>query len=184
MFAGRWVHLVSLVVILVLGIWMGRAYPNLVKDEVTTFSYFVGWGTIYGLIVALAEILRLNGVSREVARAVSESTKSAVNEYDRENLAECRSLITAALENLQQESAVAYSTLNRISYLYSSYFSEDYKKDDSEVRKHCLVISGFVSSRSKLTFTDTANLRKCLMEMTPRISQALRPHHRKNSNDT
>lgn len=169
----RWrPHAVGLAACVALGAISFWRYPSLADDPKSTFAFVISWITVFALFVALIEILRAESAA-SLARQAAVSAKEGVEGlYFQRDLSECRICIENALKSLDENKSVAHSALSRIVFLYSSRFSREYENDSSEVRRHCLIVEGYVVTDAERFSSGSKRLKGALIGMTANIGVA------------
>jgi hypothetical protein len=102
-----------------------KAFPELVHDEVATFSSVGTFITVYAALFAVVEALRARSAAREAdlaAKLVAERFRRLLRT---ESITSCTNHIEVALETLKDGSGIPITLLSKIVGLYSQLFAQD-----------------------------------------------------------
>lgn len=144
--------------------------PDLRKDVATGFATFTGFVTIYGLVFAAVEVLRLKSVT-ELTQRVARQTESRVRAISSaKNLTECQSCIEYALEDIDKSGSVGSSPLARIVKFYSYEFIDSMHDDLSIHRTNVSLVNSYIGSYRVGNNSSTGRLRSALADMMVQLS--------------
>lgn len=92
-----WSHFLSLSIVLVAGIACSWRWPNLVKDEVASFSTIGFFVTLYGVIFAIIEVRRAKSAA-ELAEHAAKKAHDKINDFfNVRDIVECIKAIETAV---------------------------------------------------------------------------------------
>lgn len=149
--------------------------PDLRKDVPTAFSTITGFATLYGLIFAIIEVLRLQSVAA-LTQKVARDTEQRVYEISSaKNLTECQSCIEYALDDIDKSGFVGLSPLSRIIKFYSSEFVADMGDETSIHRTNISVVNSYIAAYRIGNKSSTGKLRGALADMMVRLSTKKAP---------
>jgi hypothetical protein len=130
---------------------------SLVKDPETTLGTLGTFATIYGVIFAIIEVMRVKAAAilvKEESERVLSTVTSLVKARE---IIECQALVTAALSSVDDGRAIPNELLSRILKLYSQVFHSEVAIDTSPHRKNRSVIESYVHSASASTGRSAAS---------------------------
>ncbi|PYB76190.1 hypothetical protein DMX07_21870 [Pseudomonas soli] len=112
--------------LLVGAILSGINYPSLIKDPVNTLGFLGFWITLFGLIVAIFEIMRTGSVTRQMAHAAEVAHNRLKRQMEHHDVQACIEIINAALSDLNSKKAVSVIFISRIKQGYIALFSKQH----------------------------------------------------------
>lgn len=127
--SSRWMYLIVLALLLVGAYMYSDKYPVLLENAVNAFGFLGFWITLYGLIVAIFEIVRTGSVARQMALAAEASHNSLKRQVEYHDIHGCVEMINVALSDLDKKKAVSVVSITRIKQGYISTFSQSGKSD-------------------------------------------------------
>ncbi|VVN10232.1 hypothetical protein PS664_03761 [Pseudomonas fluorescens] len=118
----RWMYLLIFFVLLVGAICFGFSYPALLENAVNFFGFLGFWITLYGLIVAILEIVRTGSVATQMALAAEVSHNSLRRQVEFHDAQGYIEMINEVLTDLDKKKAVKAASMARIKQCYIAIF--------------------------------------------------------------
>jgi hypothetical protein len=169
----RWAHFVVALITVLLGFVTAWSWPGLVKDAPTAFGTIGFFVTLYGVVFAIIEVLRLKAAAELAMKAAKKAARRIEALYDARNSAECQTLIENVLNRLDEDGTLSASSLGRIVKLYAAEFSTTYELETSPHRTRVATVNSFAFAQrgSKLSrITSCDNLKAALVNMVEDLS--------------
>jgi hypothetical protein len=175
---GRWVHAIVGVTLAGAGWSLVERFPGLIKDAPTTFSTGSAILTLFGVIFAIIEVMRIESSAKLAADAASEATAKLNAMYATRNATECLNCIRNALQDLDDSDVVGSSALARVLDLYAGEFATALSDEGSDQRDNVSVLQSYVLSYRSGSKTKNGRLRQALLKMTTDLSKVVNHMHK------
>lgn len=120
----RLVYIAILVLLTAGALFTAHKYPALHDTDVNTLGFLGFWLTLYGLIVAICEIVRNGSVAHQMARVAEASHNRLKRQMEHHEVQACIEIINSALSDLYNKKAVSVIFITRIKQGYISSFSK------------------------------------------------------------
>jgi len=170
-FSSRIIHILSFFLTIILSSALLHSYPNLIKDDVTSFSTIGGIVTIYGVIFTIIEVIRARNAA---VLAESESKKvylRLTTTYDLKDITKCQIAIELALTSIEKNETIPASTLSNIVNVYSHIFHNEIENDDSPRRKNRTILCSYAFKEATNSKPSSKiKLQECLTSIAGDLS--------------
>jgi hypothetical protein len=164
------VHLIAVALCFVVAVLVVVLFPGLRKDESALLGTAGAFITLYGVIFAIIEVLRLKSASKLAEDEARRVFDSVVNLVTAREIIECQTKIEHAVEAIDENRLVPSASLCGIVKLYSQVFHEEVGKEESEHRRHrSTVESYYVSGRPKNEVS--GNVKKAFLGIAGHLAQ-------------
>lgn len=140
-FKTRFVHFFTLLVVVVLALVLDRIYPKLTEGATNALAFMGFWVTVYGLLVAIFEIVRLGSISKDLLKAATSSHNGLKLQLELQEVKSCLEIINTSVVELKSNRAVPIIFISRIKQVYFSVFPEG--KSTEEHEKNVLILNSY-----------------------------------------
>jgi hypothetical protein len=127
----RWIHFFSFLFVLVLGCVLCAYWPTMLKDSPTALSTIGTFVTIWGVMVAIAELIRLESAA-DASRQAAQRVFNEISRIDKvSQITQCEHLIKAANDCVDEKRHIPIAVIGQIITLYSGLFSAELSNNTS-----------------------------------------------------
>ncbi|WP_152035002.1 hypothetical protein [Pseudomonas ovata] len=137
----RFVHLLSLIFLLLLAVILNSNYPKLTEKDTDVMAFVGFWVTVYGLFVAIFEIARLGSVSDDMAKAAAKSYNGLKLQLELQEVNSCLEIINSSVAELRNNRAVPVIFISRIKHIYFAVFTNG--KNTPEHDNNILILNSY-----------------------------------------
>jgi len=120
----RWIYLVILLLLLLGAFVIGNIYPSLLENPVNTLGFLGFWITLYGIVIAIFEIVRTGSIANQMAVVAKDSHNKLKRQIELQEIQDCIEMINSTLSDLQNRKAISIIFMTRIKKGYISIFSK------------------------------------------------------------
>ena len=137
----RFIHVISLLVVVIFGLATIMAWPNLVEKQTDKLAFLGFWITLYGLIVAIVEVARLGALSDELIKSANSAYNALKLQTELQEVKSCLEIINTSVSELKNNKAIPIIFMSRIKQVYLSVFSET--SASSEHDRNILLLNSY-----------------------------------------
>lgn len=140
----RSIHFIVFLIILILSLVVGIIWPDL-REKSTDIMAFLGfWVTVFGLCIAIAEIIRLGYTSRGIIKAANGAFNDLKLQMELQDVRSCLEIINISITDLKGNREVPTVLISRIKQVYIAVFSNEINTQDSIQHHNILMINSYV----------------------------------------
>lgn len=142
----RLIHTSSLCVTLLGCVASNRLYPDLWKDDVTSFATVGCFLTLYGVAFAVIETWRARNSSEQARTAAEAASRRVATLYELGGITRCQGCIHDVLRDLERQGWASTSSLTRIIELYTAEFHGAYQDSATPQRQAVAALQSHAAS--------------------------------------
>ncbi|WP_431295762.1 hypothetical protein [Rahnella sp. PAMC 25559] len=121
-----------------------------------TLGFFI---TLYGVLFAAVELIRLKSAAIQATNAAQNIFKQINTVYTTRDISECQGKIEMAIINLDNGLLIASSNLLSITRTYSQIFTEEMNQEDSRHRLNKSYIESYTFNPSSINTHSSPNVK-------------------------
>lgn len=166
----RILHVGTFIVTLLLCILTIRHYPTLNESRLIEFSIVSGYLTLYGVMVAIIEVIKTKSAAEEANKRAAAVFKKMDDLYGLRDITTCLSAIEMAIDSVNRGEHISASSLMTISKVYCSVFHEEIANENSEHRKNNSLLNSFSHAAESSSIRNKTKLKKTLLSMSSQLA--------------
>lgn len=120
----RWIYIVILLLLALGAFIIGNNYPPLIENPVNTLGFLGFWITLYGIVIAIFEIVRTGSIANQMAVVAENSHNKLKRQIELQEIQDCIEMINLTLSDLQKRKAISVIFMTRIKKGYISIFAK------------------------------------------------------------
>jgi hypothetical protein len=164
----HWLAALLTTIVAAIVMWL---IPALRHDAASSFSTLGVFLTLYGVLFAIIEVLRIQAAAALAAQAARDARELVQSAYSLRDASECLSCIDFALRGLDAGDSVPSAALNQITRLYAAEFQSELNDETSSQRRNIAMLQSYVNARRPGAPRSTQSLQTTLMEMSSDLAQ-------------
>lgn len=139
----RWMHIIAFSACFIGAGGLIFLFPDLKKDQPTTLGTAGVFLTLYGVIFAIIELVRLKSASYLANKEARRVFDTVTNLVTAREIIECQTKIEIAVEAIDEKRAIPSASLCSIVKLYSQVFHNEVGDENSEHRRNRSIVQSY-----------------------------------------
>lgn len=166
----KWVHGFAFLAVVVCFFYVHDKYKSLFADDPISLSTFGTFFTIYGVVFAVIELLRVKNAVELAEKAAEHVFNTVTGLVTSREIIECQAKIESAVSHIDDQQAIPTSALCQILKLYSQIFYNELKDEHSEHRKNKSIIESYANNPNKLARANK-DMKSTLLSIVSQLAQ-------------
>ena len=144
----RSIHIVVFLLILILSLIVGFIWPDLHSKPSDLMSFLGFWITVFGLLVAIVEIIRLGYTSKGIIRAADAAFNDLKLQMELQEVRSCLEIINISISDLNANKQIPLVLISRIKQVYISVFPTEIKTSGTTQHHSMLIVNSYAHVNS------------------------------------
>ncbi|MDN3220034.1 hypothetical protein [Pseudomonas nunensis] len=140
----RSIHIFVFLIILILSIVVGIVWPDLRAKSTDIMAFLGFWVTVFGLCVAIVEIVRLGYTSKGIIKAADGAFNDLKLQMELQDVRSCLEIINISISDLKGNKQIPTVLISRIKQVYIAVFAGEMNTQGSAQHHNILIINSYV----------------------------------------